>query len=638
MWRIGLKMLTGDRHKYLVLVLGVAFATVLMSDQASVFWSVMRRTTSQIRDIHPGGIWVMDPLAQYVEEFKPLRDQDLYRIRGVAGVAWAVPVYKGLAHVQAGGRYRQVVLVGVDHRTLVGAPREMLLGQAEALRGPEAVIVDELGYTLLWPDEPMRLGRELEINERRAVITGICRASPLFQTLPILYTEFGKAQQFTAAERNHTSFVLAAPQPGIPSQEVCRRIGAQTGLLAVTDGEFSWTTIGYYFRYTGIPLNFIVIVSIGFVVGVAVAGQTFYLFTVDNLRQFGVLKALGADNRTLLRMILFQALVVGLIGYGVGMGLTAILIDVLTKNALHLAGFFMPWQVMTGTAVCVLVIMILSSLMSIRRVFVLEAAAVFQGNTTVAAGAKPKRPCSASLSPPHAGLCCRGVRKEFGVGETRTAALRGVELAVAPGELCLLVGPSGCGKTTLLSVLSGLLDPTEGEVWATGVNLGCLTPRERVRFRRDNVGFVFQQFQLLPALTAAENVAVPLVLAGFPQREALQKARAYLAQFGLEQRADALPAQLSGGQQQRVAIARALVHEPRILVCDEPTSALDAEAGRSVMELLYRVAVQPGRVVLVVTHDSRVYSFGDRILHMEDGCIMEAKTRLPPTSVREGHP
>src|SRR5262249_7600242 len=151
MSRIALKMLTGDRHKYLVLVLGVAFATVLMADQASVFWSVMRRTTSQIRDTHPDGIWVMDPTAQYVEEFKPLREQDLFRVRGVPGVAWAVPFYKGLVHAQAGGRYRQVVLLGVDYHTLVGGPREMLLGHTEDLRGPDSVIVDELGHGLLWP-------------------------------------------------------------------------------------------------------------------------------------------------------------------------------------------------------------------------------------------------------------------------------------------------------------------------------------------------------------------------------------------------------------------------------------------------------------------------------------------------------
>jgi putative ABC transport system permease protein len=638
MCRIALKMLTGDRHKYLVLVLGVAFATVLMSDQASVFWSVMRRTTSQIRDTHPAGIWVMGPMALYVDEFKPLREQDLYRVRGVAGVAWAVPLYKGVVHAQAGDLYRQVVLLGVDHRTLVGAPREMLLGRAEDLRKPDAVIVDELGHSLLWPGEPMRLGRELEINERRAVLVGVCRASPLFQTLPILYTEFGQAQHFTPQERRHTSFVLAAPQPGIPIQEVCQRIRAQTGLLAVPAEEFSSSTIAYYFRYTGIPLNFIVIVSIGFVVGVAVAGQTFYLFMVDNLRQFGVLKALGADNRTLLRMILFQALVIGLLGYGVGIGLTAVLIEVTTKNTLHLAGFFMPWQVMVGTAACVLVIMILSSLMSIRRVFVLEAAAVFQGNMAADAGPKPRRSVWAPQGPPHAGLWCRRVRKEFGAAETSTVALRGVELHIAAGELSLLVGPSGCGKTTLLSVLSGLLDATEGEVWALGVDLGRLSPRQRARFRRDNVGFVFQQFQLLPALTAAENVAVPLLLAGCPRPKALNRVRACLAQLGLGDRAAALPSQLSGGQQQRVAIARALVHEPRILVCDEPTSALDAQAGQSVMELLYRVAVQPTRVVLVVTHDSRVYAFGDRVLHMEDGRIVDTKTRAPAPSVPESHP
>ncbi len=577
--RVAWKMLTGDRHKYLVLVLGVAFATVLMSDQASVFWGVMRRTTSQIRDIHPKGIWVMDPGALYIEEFKPLREEDLYRVRSVAGVAWAVPLFKGLVHVRASGKSRQVVLVGVDHRTLIGAPREMILGRAEDLRGPEAVLVDELGYSLLWPNAPLSLGQELEINERRAVVVGVCKASPLFQTLPILYTGFGQAQSFQPEERHHTSFVLAVPEAGTPIKEVCQRISSQTGLLAVTGEEFCWITIGYYFGHTGIPLNFIVIVAIGFVVGVAVAGQTFYLFTVDNLRQFGVLKALGANNRLLLRMILFQALIVGLIGYGMGIGTTAFLIDSLTKRTLHLAGFYLPWQIMVGTAGCVLVIMILASLMSIRRVFVLEAAIVFQGNLVAGPGPKPKPTEPTLQSPNHAGLCCRRVWKEFGTAETRTAALRGVDLDVAAGELSLLVGPSGCGKTTLLSVLSGLLDPTEGDVWAVGVDLGRLSAGDRIRFRRDTVGFVFQQFHLLPALTAVENVALPLILAAYSRGEALSKAQACLTQLGLGHRATALPSQLSGGQQQRVAIAQALVHEPRILVCDEPTSALDAESG-----------------------------------------------------------
>jgi putative ABC transport system ATP-binding protein len=220
-----------------------------------------------------------------------------------------------------------------------------------------------------------------------------------------------------------------------------------------------------------------------------------------------------------------------------------------------------------------------------------------------------------------AAVICRGVTKEFVAGETRVQALRGVDLTVSAGEMTLLVGPSGCGKTTLISVIAALLDPTAGEVEVLGTSLTQLAARQRVDFRRQNIGFVFQQYNLLPALTAAENVAVPLVIAGWKRRQAVARARELLEAVRLDDRADALPSQLSGGQQQRVAIARALVHEPRLLVCDEPTAALDAELGQSVMALIRQVAVQANRAVIVVTHDSRVFGFGDRIVAMNDGRI-----------------
>src|SRR5215212_3466944 len=215
----------------------------------------------------------------------------------------------------------------------------------------------------------------------------------------------------------------------------------------------------------------------------------------------------------------------------------------------------------------------------------------------------------------------RGVTKEFGAGESKIAALRSVDLALPYGELALLVGPSGCGKTTLLSIVAGLLEPTAGVVEALGRDLTRMGGGEKVRFRGDNIGFVFQQYNLLTALTAVENVCVPLLIGGWARRRAAEKAKTLLAALGLESRFGAYPNQLSGGQQQRVAIARALVHEPRLLVCDEPTAALDAAGGRSVMDLLRRVAVQPDRAVIVVTHDSRVYDLGDRIVQLSDGRV-----------------
>ena len=218
-------------------------------------------------------------------------------------------------------------------------------------------------------------------------------------------------------------------------------------------------------------------------------------------------------------------------------------------------------------------------------------------------------------------VICEGVTKEFGDGDSRTLALRGVDLEVHPGEMTLLVGPSGCGKTTLISIIAGLLDATAGEVTVLGQNLRQIRGRQLVRFRGQYIGFVFQQYNLLPALTAAENAAVPLIIAGRKRSEAVARASAILEEVGLSDKINSLPAHLSGGQQQRVAIARALVHEPKLLVCDEPTAALDAHSGQTVMELLKRVAVQPGRAVIVVTHDNRVFGFGDRIVYMNDGVI-----------------
>jgi putative ABC transport system ATP-binding protein len=218
---------------------------------------------------------------------------------------------------------------------------------------------------------------------------------------------------------------------------------------------------------------------------------------------------------------------------------------------------------------------------------------------------------------------CRGVTKEYGSGNALVRALRGIDLDVKAGELTLLVGPSGCGKTTLLSIIAGILHQTAGDASVLGVDLAHLSPRQVVKFRGENIGFVFQHFNLLPALTAAENVTVPLIVAGWSRNKATDRARKLLDSMGMGDRADALPGTLSGGQQQRVAIARALIHEPRVVVCDEPTSALDAKTGHAIMRLLRTVAMERNRAVVVVTHDSRVFEFGDTIARMDDGRIAE---------------
>jgi putative ABC transport system ATP-binding protein len=237
-------------------------------------------------------------------------------------------------------------------------------------------------------------------------------------------------------------------------------------------------------------------------------------------------------------------------------------------------------------------------------------------------------------------VVCRQIVKEFGVGDAKTLALRGIDLDVFAGQMTLLVGQSGCGKTTLISIIAGLLNATSGSLSVLGHDINSMTGTQLVRFRQKNIGFVFQQYNLLPTLTAIENAAVPLIIAGLPRKRAFESSMRILTAVGLEKRMHLFPNQLSGGQQQRVAIARALVHEPRLLVCDEPTAALDAHSGQTVMDLLRKVAVQPDRSVIVVTHDNRIFDFGDRIIHMNDGVVTTVEARktrgLDPSSSVQG--
>lgn len=223
-------------------------------------------------------------------------------------------------------------------------------------------------------------------------------------------------------------------------------------------------------------------------------------------------------------------------------------------------------------------------------------------------------------------VACQGVTKDFGTGEARIQVLRGVDMQTHYGELTLLVGPSGCGKTTLISIICGLLDVTNGRVHVLGEEISRMSGRRKTAFRSANVGFVFQQYNLLPALTAAENAAVPLIIAGVARSKAIAQAGQVLASVGLGDKLKSYPNQLSGGQQQRVAIARALVHDPKLLVCDEPTAALDGKSGQTVMELLCRVGRHPDRAVIVVTHDNRVFHYGDRMISMSDGLVESVQT------------
>ena len=376
---VALKMLVADRAKYFSLIFAIAFASFLLANQISIFMGIMTRPASQILDVVDAGLWVMDPQTLYDGEVYSLRDYDLYRVRSVPGVEWAVPLYKGTGRAKGpDGRFRTVILMGVDDATLVGAPRKMLLGSIYDLNQPDAAIIDKAGYLYFFPGQPLQVGETLQMNEKRVLLVGISDASAPFQSFPVLHTRFSQALGFVGRERNLMSFVLAKPAAGTTVGEACRRIEAATGLRARSSSAFSWDAFRFYLRNTGIPVNFGITVMIALIVGTVIPGQTFYIFTIENLKQFGALKAIGVTNRRIIGMILMQAMVVGATGYAIGMGMAAAFFATFL-NYLPTRGIVLPWQVVAGIAAVVLIVIALASLISVRRVLVLEPAVVFRG-------------------------------------------------------------------------------------------------------------------------------------------------------------------------------------------------------------------------------------------------------------------
>jgi putative ABC transport system permease protein len=375
---VALKMLVSDRAKYFGLIFAIAFASFLLANQVGIFIGIMERPASQIRDVVDADIWVMDPQTLYDGEVYPLPDGDLYRVRSVSGVKWAVPLYMGTTRAIApDGKFRTVILMGVDDATLVGAPRKMLVGSIYNLRQPDAAIIDKAGYQYFFPGQPLEAGKTLQMNDRRVLIVGVSDASAPFQSLPVIHTRYSQALGYVGPERNLMSFVVAKPDAGLSAKDVCHRIQSVTGLKARTSREFSWDAFNFYMKNTGIPVNFGITVMVALIVGTVVAGQTFYIFTIENLKQFGALKAIGVTNRRIMGMILLQALVVGGTGYAFGMGMAAAFFAAFVNYG-PTRGIILPWQVMAGIAVVVLFVVGLASLMSVRRALVLEPAVVFR--------------------------------------------------------------------------------------------------------------------------------------------------------------------------------------------------------------------------------------------------------------------
>ncbi len=375
---VALRMLTGDRSKYFGLVFAIAFCTFLLENQTSIFANIMRRTASQILDVTDAEVWVMDPKTEYWDQTKALKDTDLTRVRGVPGVAWAVRLFKGSPVAKTlEGKFAVSLLIGLDDATLSGAPRKMLLGSWQRLREPESVVIDQAGYVLLFPGEPLELGRTLEMNDHRVTLVGISDASAPFLSLPVMHTRYSEAVNFLGRERTQLSFIIARPLPGTTPEELAARIEGATSLRARTTQQFIWDCIRYYLKNTGIPVNFGITILVALVVGTVVAGQTFYLFTVENLKQFGALKAMGVTNPRLVGMILLQAASVAALGFALGTGMAATFFEIFQRK-LATRGIVLMWQSATLTGACILFVAVVASVLSIRRVLVLEPAEVFR--------------------------------------------------------------------------------------------------------------------------------------------------------------------------------------------------------------------------------------------------------------------
>jgi len=383
MMAIALQMMFGDRGKFFGMVIGITFAALIMTQQPSIFLGLITRTYAAIQDVTLPDIWVMDPGVQYIEESKPMRDTDLIRVRGVTGVAWAVPHFKSIINARLpDGSTKAVNLTGLDDATLVGGPPRMLEGSLADLRRADGVIFDRdaAEERLRWRgqdgrERPLAVGDEIEINDRRAVVVGIGEASRDFVLVPKAFTTYSRAVTYAPPQRRQLTYILVEARPGVDPPELARRIQADTGLRALTGADFEAETLRYWLENTGIPINFGISVTLGFLVGTAVAGQSFFNFVRENLSHYAVLKAMGLGSGTLVRMVLVQAFVVGAIGYGIGVGIAAVFGTLVTDSVLS---FYMPLQLLAFSGVGVLLIVTLSALLGVRQVLQLDPVVVFR--------------------------------------------------------------------------------------------------------------------------------------------------------------------------------------------------------------------------------------------------------------------
>ncbi|HYF14485.1 MAG TPA: ABC transporter permease [Phycisphaerales bacterium] len=374
MYRIALRMLFGDRTKYLTLVLGLAFAALLMNQQGAIFLGLLRQATGPLQNVTQPDLWVIDPDTPWVAEFRSLSDQKLSRVRSVPGVEWAEPMINTYAVCELpGGSFKKLQMLGISRTTLAGRPPEMLEGRLEDLWIPDAIIVEKNSMGMLGN---AKVGDVLKINDKRAVIVGVCRIRLGFESNATIYTTFENAVAFAPAGREKISYIIAKVKPGFALGDVQRGIDALGDVVALTTEEFSARSKHFIMVATGIGVNFGITIVLGFVVGLLLSASIFYQFTVENLRHFAVLKAMGATSRTLLGMILLQAVVVATIGYGLGSGVAGVFAIVSDKTESELQVLF-PWQLLVGSFCATMLTILLGSVISVRRVLRVSPGQVF---------------------------------------------------------------------------------------------------------------------------------------------------------------------------------------------------------------------------------------------------------------------
>ncbi len=387
---VAYRMLTGDRAKYLGILFGVSLATLLIVHQVTIFTGLMARTWSVVRDLRDSSgadLIVADAATEFLNDARPMAETDLQRVRSIAGVEWAVPMsFTPVKARMPGGRFRTCIVVGLDDATLIGGPVVFAEGSSADLRKPDAVALDALDAEKLLAAtgadgvrRAPRVGDVIEINDRKAVVTALTRNTRPFLSQPIVYTTRSNARSWAPPERRNLAYVLVKLSPAADRDaviaEVERRFGGRLSAYGTT--AFGFKTVGYFIKNTGIPVNFGITIILGCVVGIAISGQTFYLFVLDNIRQLAALKAMGASNRTLVRMTMFQGLLVGGLGYGLGVGGAWLLVEPFFKGTD--LQFDLYWQIFALALAAIAVIVTLACMTSLWRVIRLEPAVVFKG-------------------------------------------------------------------------------------------------------------------------------------------------------------------------------------------------------------------------------------------------------------------